>query len=58
MIVPGKKLKEILMKEGSLAAMDVVVKKTHQSSLDESKGGGWMTKHDLQSEKHWTKHLS
>ena len=45
------------MKEGSLAAMDVVVKKTHQRSLDESKGGGWMTKHYLQSEKHWTKHL-
>lgn len=53
----GKKLRDVLLKEGNLGAMDVVIKKLHMRSLDESKGGGWFTKAYLMQEHHWTKCL-
>lgn len=54
----GTKLREILMKEGSLAAMDVTIRKTHSRTLDELKGGGWYTKTWLMQNRAWNKFLS
>eukprot|EP00435_Cladocopium_sp_Y103_P017743 s3978_g4.t1 len=50
-----KRLREMLLKEGSVEAMDVKVTKMHKKSLDESKGGGWYTKQWLVDNRSWNK---
>ena len=52
----GKRLREMLLKEGTVEAMDVMVTKTHRKSLDETKQGGWYTKGWLMANRSWTKY--
>lgn len=51
----GEKLKEMLKKNGSFKAVECEIARYQKSSLDNTKQGGWVTKHYLAKEKHWTK---
>lgn len=52
---PGEKIKQLLREHGSFQAVEVMIERYQKTSLQGSKEGGWVTKHYLAAEKHWTK---
>ena len=58
MLVPGEKLREMLVKHGSFKSVECEIARWQKTTLDNSKLGGWLTRHYLVNEKHWTKQLA
>ncbi|CAL1152887.1 unnamed protein product [Cladocopium goreaui] len=49
------KLKEMLMQHGNFSAVECEIVRIQKTTMDNSKQGGWVTRHFLIGEKHWTK---
>ena len=50
----GAKLREMLIQHGNFGAVECEIVRYQKTLLDNSKQGGWVTKHYLTKEKHWT----
>ena len=54
----GEKLKKMLKEKGTFKEVECEIARYQKTSLKDTKQGGWVTKHYLQNEKHWTKYIS
>jgi len=50
----GAKLREMLIQHGNFGAVECEIVRYQKTLMDNSKQGGWVTKHYLTKEKHWT----
>ncbi|CAL1171873.1 unnamed protein product [Cladocopium goreaui] len=48
------KLREMLIQHGNFGAVECEIVRYQKTLMDNSKQGGWVTKHYLTKEKHWT----
>lgn len=50
----GAKLREMPIQHGNFGAVECEIVRYQKTLMDNSKQGGWVTKHYLTKEKHWT----